>query len=82
MRIASVREAQRAWVAQWRSAAIALEQVKVEELRVLTNEQALRDSDMLLQMAPDAFQRACRDQSSGFVEQQRLFRSSLFPGGR
>ena len=82
MRMAVTPDQQRAWMARWRSAAIALENVKAEELRALTGEQALRDSDMLLAMAPDAFERACRDQSSGFVEQQRLFRSSLFSGER
>jgi hypothetical protein len=72
MNLAVTPEQQRAWMAQWRSAAVALEKVKAEELRTLTEAQALRDSDDLLSLGPFPLL-ADRETSSGLVEQQRWF---------
>src|SRR4051794_3678769 len=52
MHLVTTPEEQRAWMAQWRSAASALERVKMEELSSLTDEGALRDSDDLLSLGP------------------------------
>ena len=73
MHLVTTPEEQRAWMAQWRSAAEALERVKMEELSSLTEQAALRDSDDLLSLGPFEIgpEREC---SSGLVEQQRWFR--------
>jgi hypothetical protein len=73
MKLATTPEEQRAWMAQWRLAAASLEQIKLEELRALSNEQALRDSDIVLGLAPDAYLRASACTDCGLVEQQRVF---------
>ncbi len=46
---------------------------KAEELRELSDDQALRDTDMILRRSPDAFARANQRTDSGLIEQQRLF---------
>jgi len=61
-----------AWYAQWSSATAALDQVHADELRALTDAEALRRIDALLSMGsgvlPDD-----RRTGSGFVVQQALF---------
>lgn len=55
---------------QWRAAAVALEAVRMNELRGLTDEDVLAAADSLLSLvalAPDD------ERLSGLVEQQRLF---------
>lgn len=66
----------RAWVEGWRHTAVALDRIKIEELRGLTQEQAGRifadtafDPDTLW-ISPE------RRDSTGLVEQQRLFMRS------
>lgn len=73
MKLATTPEEQRAWMAQWRLAAVELERVKMEELRAMTEEEVLRASNMLLWLAPDAYARACERTDCGMAEQQRLF---------
>ena len=78
MHFATTPEEQRAWMAQWRSAAVELEKVKIAELRALTEEQAARDSEVLLSLGPFPLDPQ-RQSSSGLVEQQRWFRKWRFP---
>lgn len=63
----------RRWVAGWKDAAKALDRVKTDELRALTDEESARmfealtiDSDTVW-ISPD------RRDGAGLVEQQRLF---------
>ncbi len=60
---------QRAWMAQWRAAAVALEQIRAQELAAADLEHiasALDDACLA------AARLAARSVSSGLVEQQRL----------
>ena len=57
-------------VEQWRSAAIALESVRRQELRDLTDEEALQAADALLSLVPLA---PADERLTGLVDQQRLF---------
>jgi len=68
------------WMQQWREAGPALARQKLEELRALSETQALQDSNMLLSSFPEGFHRACDAKSSGMVDQQRFFsRSNTCP---
>lgn len=62
-----------AWLAQRRAAAAALAGVADDELRLLTDEEALRRADALLSMVHVTEMSPERRRSSGFVEQQRRF---------
>jgi hypothetical protein len=62
----------KAWLAQWRAAASALEDQHAAELAELSDERALRASDNLLALANPAGISPTRRYSSGLVEQQRL----------
>ncbi len=63
------REQQLEWVKTYKAAAIELEEQRWRELQALTDEEALRISDMLLSIpVPDRWR-----ESSGLVEQQALF---------
>src|SRR5215210_4968665 len=73
MKLAETPEEQRAWMAQWRAAEKALLEVKRQELRALTEEQAQLDSVTLLSMISFPRSPSDRDQSSGLIEQQRWF---------
>ncbi len=72
MKLAETPEEQRAWMAQWRSAEKALLEVKRQELRALTEEEAQLDV-VLLSMISFPRPPSHRDQTSGLVEQQRWF---------
>jgi hypothetical protein len=61
----------KAWYAQRVAAEAALARVAADELRNLTEDEALRRSDALLSMPIDA--PASRRATSGFVVQQALF---------
>ena len=63
----------RQWVAQWRFAAIELPKQKARELGALTDKQALTDTKTLLEIETDGWTPPERQESSGFVEQQRFF---------
>jgi hypothetical protein len=75
MKLATTPEEQRAWMAQWRLAAVELERVKVEELRAMTEEKAAWIANEVLPETDD-FESAVRLRPvTGLVEQQRLFTS-------
>jgi hypothetical protein len=64
----------RAWLAQRQSGIAAVAAIEGRELRALDTVRALAQSDALLSAAPIAVMTESRRDSSGFVEQQRLFR--------
>jgi hypothetical protein len=67
-------EAARAYVKQWQVTGELLDQIKWEELRAMTEEDAVRIFENLSMHPRDGWMRPERQNSSGFVEQQRLFR--------
>lgn len=72
MKLATTPKEQQAYMAQWRAAAVALEQVKMDELRAMTAAEAAKASQDLLSLGPFPLPEA-RRLTSGFVEQQRIF---------
>lgn len=60
------------WVEQWRYAAIALEELRGQELRALTDAEA---RIILRQVMSTPGPDASSSHTSGLVEQQRLFHS-------
>jgi hypothetical protein len=60
------------WLRQWRAAGPALEEVRRQELRDLSDERALEATDELLSMAGLAPLPPERLRSSGLVAQQAL----------
>ena len=66
------RAAQRAWLAQWRSAARALEEQRKLELRALGEREALAASDALLSLAMLTPIDPARLTDSGLVRLQTL----------
>jgi len=76
MHLAETPEEQRAWMKQWRAAAIALHHVKREELRAMRDEDAVAAFNAL-DLPPHDFPRAAdRMDGSGLVEQQRIFQKA------
>ncbi len=76
MHLAETPEEQKAWMAQWRSAEVALRQVKREELRAMTDEDAVAAFNAL-DMPPElAYRSPERANSNGLVEQQRIFQKA------
>ncbi len=73
MKLAETPEEQRAWMAQWRSAEKALLEVKREELRALTEEEARAATEELLGSIPFPLPPELERKTSGLVEQQRWF---------
>ncbi len=73
MHLATSPDDQQRWLAAYSGAARALAEQKAVELRELTTVQALRDTDLLLQAAAEAYLAPERLHTSGLVEQQRLF---------
>ncbi len=73
MKLAETPEEQRAWMAQWRSAEKALLEVKRQELRALTEEEALATTNELLSAIPFPLPPELERKTSGLVEQQRWF---------
>lgn len=72
-------EEMKQWMAQWRSAEVALYEQKFLELQAMTEEQALRISNMLLQFALGSYRSPERETYSGLVEQQRIFMAKSNP---
>lgn len=66
-------EQQRAWLRQRHAGAAALAEIEARELRQLDGETALAQSEALLAAAPIAEMVRDRRDTSGFVEQQKLF---------
>jgi hypothetical protein len=76
MHLAETPEEQQAWMKQWRAAAVALREVKREELRAMTDEDAVAAFNAL-DLPPHDFPRAAdRMDGSGLVEQQRIFQKA------
>jgi hypothetical protein len=71
MKLATSQAEQRRWMEQWREAAVALDEVRRRELESLTEEQARRDINMLMEI-PGGWRNPL--QPCGFIEQQALFR--------
>jgi len=62
------------WVDTWKTAGPELERIKREELRAMTEQEALlRVERVMNSRAPDRWNRPDRRTSSGLIEQQRLF---------
>jgi hypothetical protein len=70
-------EQQRRLVQQWRITGPLLEEFKKQELRAMTDEEARAISEMLLSPVPSPHDWRPDPQSSGLVEQQRIFRRAL-----
>lgn len=64
------------WLEQRRLAATSVQAIEDDELRRLTDHEALAQSEALLAAAPLALMTADRRASSGLVEQQRLLARS------
>lgn len=76
VRLAETPEEQKKWMAQWRLAEVALLEVKREELRALTDDEAIFAFNSF-DLPPEMIYRAPdRAESPGFVEQQRIFRKA------
>ena len=73
MRMATTPEEMKQWMAQWRSAEVALYEQKFLELQAMTEEEALRISNMLLWFALEGYRNPAREAYSGLVDQQRIF---------
>ena len=71
--LAETPEEQRKWMEQWRSAAITLRQVKREELRAMTDEDAVRAFNALDCPPELGYRNPERANSEGLIEQQRIF---------
>ena len=67
------RASQRAWMAQWRRAAVALQQQHKHELRTMSTEDALAASEALLSLALVLPLDPGRLANSGLVRQQAIF---------
>jgi len=67
------RASQKAWMMQWRRAAVALDELRRRELRALTDRDALAASDALLSLATALPIDARRLTDSGLVRQQAAF---------
>ena len=74
MKMATTPAEKRRWMQQWRRAAIALEEVKRDELANLTERQAWRQIEGLLSLAP-FYRRLSR--TSGLVRQQAWFHKRI-----
>jgi hypothetical protein len=70
MKMATTRAEQRRWMAQWREAAIMLDEVKREELANLTERDARRQIKNVLEL-PDGWRNP--NKPCGLVEQQAIF---------
>jgi hypothetical protein len=64
---------EKCWMQQWREAAVELPRIRRQELRALTDEQALRAAGDLLALADLIPMSERRRTSSGLVDQQALF---------
>jgi hypothetical protein len=65
--------AQKAWMAQWRAAGVALAEQRKHELRAMSAGEALAASEALLSLALLIPLSPSRSTGSGLVRQQALF---------
>jgi hypothetical protein len=63
----------KAWMAQWRGAAVALAEQRVRELRALTDEDARAAIAALFDLGSSLPISSEREKTSGLVTQQALF---------
>jgi hypothetical protein len=68
------------WMEQWREAGPALEAIRIQELRALTDHQAREWTEGLLELAAQAPMLPHRKRWSGLVVQQALFHRLRPPG--
>ncbi|HSH39276.1 MAG TPA: hypothetical protein VK993_10855 [Chthoniobacterales bacterium] len=68
------QEVARRWMEQWRYAAKMLDEMKTRELREMTEEEARRKAEIVMEAVPH--RREDVPQTSGLVEQQRWFRKA------
>lgn len=73
------RDEQRAWLAQWAGASMALREQHVKELQNMSNERALAASEAVLSLADPSAIRPARRSSSGLVAQQALLHRRVSP---
>ena len=73
MSTSMTNEQHRAWMAQWRRAAVALEQVQRRELARMTDAEALAAAERVLTPVGDPYRDPQRLHTSGLVDQQRIF---------
>ena len=76
MRMATTPEEQKQWMAQWRSAEVALYEQKFLELQAMTDEEAARIANFIMWWTPELdywLPIWKSDVNSGLIEQQRLF---------
>ena len=76
MHLAETPEEQQTWMKQWRAAAVALRQVKREELRAMTDAQAIAAFNSLDTPPEFGYRNPERLNSEGLIEQQRIFRKA------
>ena len=76
MHLAETPEEQQAWMKQWRAAAVALRKVKREELRAMTDAQAIAGFNSLDTPPEFGYRSPERANSEGLIEQQRIFRKA------
>ena len=69
----------RAWMAQWRAAAVALAEQRVRELRALTEEDARAATLALLDLGASLPIPPEREKTSGLVIQQAMFHRKRRP---
>jgi len=70
------RDQKKIWMSQWRSAAVELEKMRTEELREMTEQSSADLFNRCAIPAADYWISPERAQSSGLVEQQKIFMKS------
>jgi hypothetical protein len=70
---------EKAWMAQWRGAAVALAEQRIRELRALTEEDARAAVTTLLDLGASLPLSPERERTSGLVIQQALFCRKRLP---
>jgi hypothetical protein len=78
-RVDTARSLEQAWVAKWREAGPALAEQRAQELREMTEAQALAAAEALLSLALVFPLSTSRLTDSGLVRQQALFHRRLPP---
>ena len=73
MKLATTPEERHAWMLQWRRAGVALEELKIGELRAMSEQEAARIVREILPEPDYAALATGAEPTSGLVEQQRLF---------
>jgi hypothetical protein len=67
------------WVLQWQRVGRLLERIRHDELRAMTDEQAAQAFEAVSELATEMHNPICRT-TSGFVDQQRLFKQLVTNG--